>query len=309
MFDRIKKQITTVKIELEPKVTQSSAVIRVIGDRASGKTTYMAALARSPNASQNGIIQDITAVNDDGNTLISKAQNILEQGLELEPTDLTANAEEVSDYQLSITLKSQPSVKSLRANLPGSVTKLNISCKDYAGEFFSELLYQSRDPKLESYLDDCSQATGIMFLLDGSASRKDSDYAIGIEKLLKTIARSGNPSELRRVALVLTKCELPELWMKRQQPEELAQAQFKQVCAKLRAWESTTESGKVDFFATSAFGVIGTRFKEANSKQQSRDRGGVTSVLKEPKHWRPFGLVAPIYWLCMGDRYNQLEEE
>jgi GTPase SAR1 family protein len=309
MFNRLKKVAATVAEKTEPEVKQSSSVIRVIGDRASGKTTYMAALARSPNANPNGVVQDITAVNNDGNALISKAQNVLEQGLELEPTDLKPDAENVSDYQLSITLKSQFSAKSLRASLPGSVTKLNISCKDYAGEFFSDLLYQTQDPKLATYLEDCSSATGIMFLLDGSSSRKDSEYAIGIEKFLKTLARSGQSSELNRIALVLTKCELPDLWIKRQDPEKLAQGQFKQVCSKLRSWESTNSSSTIGFFTTSAFGVIGSRFKEPNSKQQTRDRGGVTSVLKEPKHWRPFGLVAPIYWLCTGDRHNQLDEE
>jgi hypothetical protein len=311
MFNQLKKQLNAAQatVKAEAEVVQSNAIIRVIGDRASGKTTYMSALARCPNANPDGSVQDISAVNDDGNELISKAQNVLEQGLELEPTDLQANAENVSDYQLSITLKSQFSLKTPRARLPGSMSKLNISCKDYAGEFFSDLLYQSSDPKLSSYLEDCSQATGIMFLLDGSASRKDADYATGIEKFLKMIARSGNSSELHRVALVLTKCELPELWMKRKQPKDLAHQQFKQVCAKLRGWESTANSAKVEFFATSAFGVVGSRFPEANSKEQRRDRGGVTSVLKDTKHWRPFGLVSPIYWLCTGERHNQLDEE
>jgi hypothetical protein len=314
MFNQLKKQLnvaqSTIKTaKAEAEVTQSNAVIRVIGDRASGKTTYMAALARFPNANPDGAIQDITAIGD-GNELISKAQNILEQGLELEPTDLQPNAENVSDYQLSITLKGRFSLKSPRTSLPGSMSKLNISCKDYAGEFFSDLLYQANDDKLTSYLKDCSDATGIMFLLDGSASRKDADYATGIEKFLKMIAaRSGNSSELRRVALVLSKCELPELWMKRKQPKDLAHQQFKQVCAKLQGWESTTNSAAVEFFATSAFGVVGSRFPEANSKEQRRDRGGVTSVLKDTKHWRPFGLVSPIYWLCTGERHNQLDEE
>lgn len=310
MFDRLKKQIAEIQAEKpEPEVKQSSAVIRVIGDRASGKTTYMAALARFPNANPDSVVQDITAVNNDSNELISKAQNILEDGLELEPTDLSSNAGEMSDYQLSITLKSQVPFKALRTNLSGTSSKLNISCKDYAGEFFADLLHQTQDPKLANYLEDCSSATGIMFLLDGSSSRKDAEYAIGIEKFLKALSRSSNTSELKRVALVLTKCELPELWMKHHEPEKLAHIQFKQVCSKLRSWESTHSPCKVEFFTASAFGVLGSHFKEPNSKLQQRDRGGVTSVLKEPRHWRPFGLVAPIYWLCTGDRHNQLDKE
>jgi GTPase SAR1 family protein len=310
MFNQLKKQLATIpKVQIEPEVNQNDAVIRIIGDRASGKTTYMAALARSPNSNPNGLVQDITAVNDDGDQLIAKAQNILEQGLELEPTDLQSNAEDVNDYQLSITLKERFNLKSSRTVLPGSLTKLNVSCKDYAGEFFSDLLYQSNSSQLTSYLEDCSQATGIMFLLDGSASRRDVDYASGIEKFLKMLPHSDQSLGLHRVALVLTKCELPDLWMKRQHPQKLAQQQFKQVYSKLRSWEATTATASVEFFATSAFGVIGSRLPEANSRQQSRDRGGVTAVLKDTKNWRPFGLVAPIYWLCTGNRHNQLDEE
>ena len=301
MFNRLKNQLDTVT---NAGPTQKNAVIRVIGDRASGKTTYMAALARFPHAASNSLIQSITSVNDDGNELISKAQNLLEQGLELEPTDLTANTEDISDYQLSITLNGQSRLK----GAGGAPIQLNISCKDYAGEFFSDLLFRDRDPKLADYLEDCAQATGIMFLIDGSAQRKDAEYAAALDKFLKALSNTSQTSQLKRIAFVLTKCELPDLWIKRHQPEQLAQAKFKQVCTKLRAWKSTTK-GNIDFFTTSAFGVVGTRFPEANSKQQSRDRGGVTSILQDPQHWKPFGLVSPIYWLCTGDRHQKLDEE
>jgi len=305
MFERLKQQLNTVKSELE--IPQSNAVIRVIGDRASGKTTYMAALARWPNANPASLVQSVTPINEVGEALIAKAQNVLEQGLELEPSDLEADAEEVNDYSFSIILKRQFSLRSSHTNLSGIPIQLNISCKDYAGEFFSDLLYQANDPKLKSYLADCMQATGIMFLVDGS-TRKDADYAIGIEKFLKTLEPYDNASELRQVALVLTKCEQPDLWDKRHQPKRLADARYPQVCSKLQAWQAGT-SRKIDFFATSAFGIIGAQFPEANSKQLTRSRGGVTSILKDPKRWRPFGLVAPIYWLCTGARHKQLDED
>lgn len=301
MFDRLKKQIRS---DTEAAVDQSNAVIKLIGDRASGKTTFMAALARFPTASPDSPIQSITAVNDDGNELVAKAQNILEQGLELEPTDLKAKVGELNDYQLTITLRGLSQFRLTG----GNTIQLNLSFKDYAGEFFTDLLYQNQNPKLSDYLTDCAQATGIMFLMDGSAQRKDSEYSYGIEKFLNSLDCSSDSSGLKRIALVLTKCELPDLWIKRHQPEKLAQAKFKQVCAKLRAWQNTTNS-HVEFFTASAFGVVGSHFPEANSKQQSRDRSGVTSVLKDPQHWKPFGLVSPTYWLCTGERHNKLDQE
>ncbi|MFM6264917.1 MAG: hypothetical protein ACKPFA_00150, partial [Dolichospermum sp.] len=90
MLDIFKK-----KTNSEP--LQSSAVIRVIGDRSAGKTAYMASLARWPNADPKSPVHTVSPIGEAGEELVTKAQNILEQGLKLEPTDLRANAAEVKD--------------------------------------------------------------------------------------------------------------------------------------------------------------------------------------------------------------------
>lgn len=64
--------------------SQSNIVLRVIGDRDAGKTAYMASLARWPNASPDSPVQTVVPVDEGGEDLVNKAQNILEQGLELE---------------------------------------------------------------------------------------------------------------------------------------------------------------------------------------------------------------------------------
>jgi GTPase SAR1 family protein len=305
MLDWLTKRKTT---QGTSEAIQSNGVLRVIGDRASGKTTYMASLARWPNAEPSSPVQNVTPVNEEGEELIAKAQNILEQGLELEPTDLNASAIDVKDYTLSIALKGQFSWKNPKASAPSQLVTLNISCKDYAGEFFTDLLYQAGDSRLQDYLEDCLQATGIMFLIDGTTHRKDSEYANGLDKFLMALDRTDIGAEKRRVGLVMTKCEQPELWIKRQQPRELAAARFPQVNRKLQSWQQMG-AGSVEFFTTSAFGMLGTRYPEPNSKRINRDRNGTTSVLKDPKRWRPFGLVAPIYWLCTGDRHKELDKD
>lgn len=305
MLDWLTKRKTT---QGTSEATQSNGVLRVIGDRASGKTTYMASLARWPNAEPSSPVQNVTPVNEEGEELIAKAQNILEQGLELEPTDLNASAIDVKDYTLSIALKGQFSWKNPKASAPSQLVTLNISCKDYAGEFFTDLLYQTGDSRLQDYLEDCLQATGIMFLIDGTTHRKDSEYANGLDKFLMALDRTDIGAEKRRVGLVMTKCEQPELWIKRHQPRELAAARFPQVNRKLQSWQQMG-AGSVEYFTTSAFGMLGTRFPEPNSKRINRDRNGTTSVLKDPKRWRPFGLVAPIYWLCTGDRHKELDKD
>ena len=291
------------------EMAQSSADIRIIGDRAAGKTTYLASLARWSNASPLSPVQEITAVNEEGEELISKAQNILELGSELEPSVLEAGASTIKDYSLSITFKSSFSLKNPRTNLASSETKLNLSCKEYAGEFFSHLLHQPNSDQFQSYLEDCLRATGILFLVDG-CSRQDDEHAKSLEQFLKVWRQAHSQAENRRIALVLTKCEQPDLWDKRHQPKRLTSARFPQVYAKLQAWHHS-KAGSVEYFTTAAFGMVATdrRFPEPNSKQLTRSQGGLMSVLKNPKHWRPFGLVAPIYWLSTGKRHKQLDED
>ncbi len=287
---------------------ESNAVLRVIGDRSSGKTTYMASLARWPNADPASPVQTVTPINEDGAELIDKAQTILEQGLQLEPNDPNMSAADVKDYALRITLKGKFSWKNPKTTFTSPLMNLNVSCKDYAGEFFADLLHKAGDPRLQDYLQDCLQATGIMFLIDGTTHHKDSEYASGLDKFLMAIDRADISGEKRRIALVVTKCEQPELWVNRLNPLYLASKRFPQVHRKLESWQQIG-SGNVDYFTTSAFGMLGNRYPEPNSVQIKRDRGGVASVLKAPKQWRPFGLVAPIYWLCTGERHKELDKD
>lgn len=292
----------------QPSIIDENAVLRVIGDRGSGKTAYMASLAYWPNADASSPVQSVTAVNEEANELIAQAQNILEQGLMLEQTNLSVTADELKDYSLSITLKGQFSWKNPQAALGTQLVKLNISCKDYAGEFFSDLIHKSGDYKLIDYLEDCLKAQGIMFLVDGTTHRKDSEYANGLDKFLQALDRVDLGTNKRRIAFVMTKCEQSELWVNRTKPKEIALARFPLVYRRLQAWQQIG-AGEVDYFTTSAFGMLGKSYPEPNSKQISRGRDGTTSVIKDPKRWRPFGLVSPIYWVCTGQRHKELDKD
>ncbi len=255
------------KISSQPQ--QSSAVLRVIGDRSSGKTTYMASLARWPNADPSSPVQSVIAVNEAGEELITKAQNLLEQGLAVEPSNLYASASDIKDYTLRITLKGQFSWKNTKATIGSQLINLNISCKDYAGEFFDHLLHQATNPQLEDYLDDCLQATGIMFLVDGNSRRKDLEYVAGLEKLLLMLDRADMVAGKRRISLVLTKSEQSELWVNRHKPAFVAEARFPQVYRKLQTWQQMG-GGNVEYFTTSAFGMLGNNFPEPNVSLLSR---------------------------------------
>lgn len=281
------------KLKNSSEFTQENANIRLIGDRQSGKTTYMASLAYYPNASQDSFVQGIIPIGEDAENLITQAQNILEQGLELEPTMLNANIDEVKDYTLSITLANQ--------------VKLTINCKDYAGEFFADLMFKIGDSLLDDYLDDCLQATGIMLLIDGTSYRKDSEYAQGLDKFLVALNQADLSQGKRRIAVTFSKCEQSELWINRQFAEKIANNRFPQLYRRLQAWQNLN-IGEVSYFTTSAFGVLGSQFPEPNSQKISRGREGTKSIIKNPRRWRPYGLVSPIYWLCTGKRNPKLEE-
>lgn len=104
----------------------------------------------------------------------------------------------------------------------------------------------------------------------------------------------------------MNKCEQPELWVNRHKPEFLATACFPQVCRKLQTWQQMG-AGEINYFTASAFGMLGQNHPQPNVNLLSRSRGGVSAVIKDPKRWRPFGLVAPIYWMCTGDRHKKLD--
>ena len=287
-----------------------SGIVRVIGDRFSGKTTYMAALARWPNADPTkSAVQQVQAINNDGEQLIDKAKNLLEQGESLEATPLNSPLIEVKDYCLRIILKDNFSGGKLKVNQNSPSINLNINCKDYAGEFFADLLYKSGSSLLQDYMEDCVQANGIMLLLDGMGFRQDAKYVGGLEKFLIELDRAEITAKYRRIAIVVTKCEQPELWVNRHNPQLIVEARFPRILQQLKKWERLG-AGSIDCFTTSAFGMVGNRYQTPNMECISHDREGIkASVIRYPKQWKPFGLVAPIYWLCTGKRHPKLDLE
>lgn len=290
----------------------ANANLRVIGDTGSGKTAYMASLAyltKCSNRNLDSPIESVTAFGDQdaSQELLKYAQDILEQGLELEATKLNKNsAGEVADYGLNIALKSHFSWKSSQFGF--RPIQLIITCKDYSGEFFQDLIHKIGDPYLDDYLDDCKLSTGILLLIDGTAYRNDSLYAQGLENFFIALDQAGESSKDRRIAFVLSKCELSQLWVNRKQPKELTNRLFPLTMRKLEDWKEK-DLRAVDYFAISAFGTLGTDFPEPNTTLLQRSRNGSSCVIRKPKLWRPFGLVSPIYWLCTGQRHKTLDED
>ncbi len=295
------KSLLQPRIDRNLKEENCSGVLRVIGDRAAGKTTYMAALARWPNAEISSPVELVTPANKDGEYLIRQAESLIEQGLQINQTRLANDVLEIKDYSLRIILKTADNFSFLN-----TIFNLDISCKDYSGEFFSDVLHQTNSQLLRDYLNDCFPATGIMLMIDATTHRKDPEYARGVDRLLVALAGGDVFSQKRRIALVLTKCELADLWINRHRPKFVTEVRFPTIFKRLESWQDLGV-GSVEYFTTSAFGMTGKRYLKPNSRQIYRDRGGVAAVLEDSKKWRPFGLVSPIYWICTGKRLLELD--
>jgi hypothetical protein len=299
-----------VKKNAEGSPKKVGGSIRIIGDRGSGKTAYMAALARWPNASKDSPVKSVMPINEAGEDLINSAKNLLEQGLELESTDVGADPEEIKDYAIGVILQNTSSWRNLvLKNVRSRTVELNIRCKDYSGEFFSDLLSSRNDPMLEAYLEDCYNAQGLALLIDGTSHRKDQVYADGLDRLLAGLDRFNLGNQPRRIACVITKAEQSELIMNRNKPSNyLHSRRFPNLYGKLKDWQRSGQ-GAVDFFVASAFGTIDPRGMEGNYKLLSRRQwGGTQSIIKDPSHWQPFGLISPLYWLCTGERHKDLDQ-
>jgi hypothetical protein len=141
---------------------------------------------------------------------------------------------------------------------------------------------------------------GYLIVMDGTSYRSDQNYADSIKKVLQSFPDRNN---LPRIAFAISKCELPQLWVNRDNPRGMAKNLFPKMYAVLENW-SDKENGQVEYFATSAFGVLGRgEYLEPNSRiirSEHFKTSGTMAVIKNPNEWTPFGLVEPLYWLCTG---------
>lgn len=281
-----------------------SASLRFMGDRIAGKSTYLASLVRWPNSNPSGSpVQTVKPMNEDAETLLMQANDILEQGSTLAPTfyDTPRSAE---NYRIQIVIKKQSFEEKKIKMLINKLININIECKEYMGELFTSALLSNDNPHwVEAHLKDCLGVDGLLVLIDYFNS-KDEVYAASLDTFISRLTRLQTTTKQRRLALIFTKCDLPELWLNRTCPRELASTRFPQVYTRLQSWQQLG-AVTVEYFTTSAFGMIGTQFLEPNSRFEDDIRG--FSPLKSPKYWKPFGLISPIYWICTGQRYKDLD--
>lgn len=275
----------------------------IIGDRASGKTTYLAALAYWP-ISLVGIdspIHSVEPYDDNAQVLLDMAENILLQG-----DDLPPNTARIS-YSLTVNLK-----QNYLEKLTGKPPSIRISCVDYPGEFFKDL--RNNTPIVDRYLNDLQAAAGLLLLIDGTQQtpQDDDNNAKAIkqldtrlnQRLANTPKLANTPDLLKnyRIAVVISKAEDAKLWGSLDNIPNFMNRKFPQTQQALNQWKNEWKC-QVEYFSCSAFGWMGTRRTPNTTVTQTTPP---KAILRDRYAWKPEGLVQPIFWLQTGYRHSAI---
>lgn len=264
--------------------------ICIIGPRASGKTTYLAALAYKNRLMKKSKGFKIVPLNDDSRKLAEKAENIICQGESLEPNIIGQEIQNVDDlpyYSFNLEIKkfffSQPE-------------SFQLNVRDYPGEIFERIADQtSSEPVYEEFINEClmKDVVGCLILLTAWDKGADSFYSRVMSRFMELMDFHDRANDLR-LAVVMSKCERGELWPGRLDPEtDLFGVHLRQTRDTLR--EKITPEN-LRFYALSTFGVL----HRTNPKPNRRDeagKSGKASVLRQADHWQPYNMIEPLYWL------------
>jgi hypothetical protein len=291
-----------------------------MGDRGAGKTTYLAALLRYPcNDPTTSLVQRIITQGNAAANLKLQAQNILEHGLSFPPTPLI-NVSELGEYGFKILLKVPPLKNTMdsaitrlfkpnQSNNQPRLIELIIECKDYPGEFFSNIA--GIDPtQRDQYMQDCAKSDAILFLIDGMDYSKDIKYERQVTQFFECLDYHTHDGWKGSFALGLTKCENPVIGgtlkdykSSGKDIKAFIQKRFPRMVSAIQT--SKPPDVEVECFALSAFGVIGGD-KQANVKYvaDNANPNQKVAVIKNPTYWKPFGLISPLYWLCAKEKLD-----
>jgi len=271
--------------------------IGVIGPRSSGKTTYLAALAYWPERKlerkQKSAFEIESSDELEANAkIIEKAKERILEGSSFEPTTVAGGIDDLDSYMFTIKVK-----RFLRPPDP-----INLVAVDYPGEIFNELVNGESNSLHEEFIEKClrKDVKGLLILLPGWERGSDSFYEQMIRKFLGLMDSYGRMNDLR-LAVAMSKCERGEIWSGRLDPEiDLFNMHLRETTAVLR---KKLPRKNLEFFAISTFGVL-SRNNPRPNRVDEIGQEGVNSVLREPNEWRPYGMIAPLYWLSTGKRLS-----
>ena len=266
--------------------------ICVIGPRASGKTTYLASLAYFPNKSKEKTFK-VQSLNDDSKELAAKAQNIIIEGLSVEPTAIGEKIQSVDDlpyYSFKIDAKKHRFSK---------IESIQLNARDYPGEVFEKIAEPDlSDSMHQEFIDEClmKDVVGCLILLTAWEKGADRFYYQVMDKFIDLMDHHNRADDLR-LAIAMSKCERGEIWPGRIDPEiDLFGVHLPQT---LNTLKERILPKNIRFYAMSTFGVLG-RHNPRPNRIDLQGKEGTASVLREAARWRPYNLIEPLYWLSQG---------
>ncbi|MBP0020077.1 MAG: hypothetical protein J7647_21300 [Cyanobacteria bacterium SBLK] len=263
--------------------------ICVIGPRASGKTTYLAALAykREHYKSSKGLT--ITPLNEDSQKIADRAENIICQGEAFEPTEVTS-VDTLPDYSFKISIRKFPRL---------NPEKFQLVFKDYPGEVFENIADpHANDAIQEEFIEECfrKDVEGCLILFSDWVKGTDNHYNRIISRFLELMDARDRTHDLR-LAVAMSKCERGELWPGRLDPEtDLFQRHLSKTTTTLRR---KVAPKNIRFYAISTFGVLKRNDPRPN-RIDDRGKSGQASTLRKVSDWKPYNLLEPLYWLSKG---------
>lgn len=260
--------------------------ICVIGPRNAGKTTYLAALAYGPNKGR-GQDYKIRAQNPESRELAVKAEDILCQGLDFEPTGREVKkVDDLPFYSFGIETN---------GGWRGKSKTIQLTARDYPGEVFEKIAEPSlADSIHKEFIQECfTDVVGCLIFLTGWEKGTDSFYNRVMRGFLDLMDAHERARDLK-LAVAMSKCERGEIWPGRLDPEtDLFSVHLSRTRDTLR---DRLPEKNLRFFAVSTFGVLGRNNPRPN-REDRLVKGEPSSVLREAHNWRPYNTVAPLYWL------------
>ncbi len=266
----------------------------IIGPRSSGKTTYLCALAYWPQrqaALHHQSIFDVDPIGEDSENLQKQAKNVIMPQESLQGTKVLTFSE-MAQYQFQIKVKKKFSNKT---------ELINLVVRDSAGELFDNLASGNINPDHEEIYQDFlrKDVVGCLILLGDWQKEDDEDYSASIKNFLSFLDQYDRNHDLK-IALAMSKCERGELWTGRIDPYlDIFGAHLSQT--RLVLEKSNFNQKNLEFFAISTFGVLARNDPRPNRRDEPGKKGK-WSVLREPQKWKPYNLIAPLYWLSTGKK-------
>lgn len=292
--------------------------LALLGPRATGKTTYIAALLHWETAPGNPYFS-ISKVYGHAAQLQPEAAKIFcggqvfvphqdqDEVLNFGPTPVT-NIFDIRKYGLELVIKTPPRQRDV---------VLDLFCEDYPGEVFAAMRLSKPDEKLNQagnpgYMGEIfrSEVVGCLIFLDQwlndplplaladpIATSWDQYYWQCLKGFIRQASIRKRASNMK-LLVALSKCERGEAWPARLEPEEdVFRRRFPQTYELL-----TTQWPRANlrFHTLSTFGVL---HPTQDPRPNRKTTPGKADSLRQSDFttWKPYGVVSPLYWLSTGE--------